>query len=125
MTALTLQGSNTNTATWFPDMVKRFTTQCKRSRILDPAVAEQRKAEPLYRDLSTNKGAVRAKYLDDALVDCKSVAMSMIRNMDFANSRKLAEFVTCRSGIGRSTGMYDGMRQHSILSFGRQTLIGY
>jgi hypothetical protein len=65
---------------------------------VDPSVSEERKSEPLYRDLSESKGAVRAKYLGFEKIDVKTVAMGMIHKGD---TKSLAELALCRNVVGR------------------------
>ena len=87
-----------NVPDWFQDMHQRFLKEADRCRIDDPAVAEGRKSEPIYRDLSENRTGVRAKFSDDLEVDAKSIATSMIRNIKSAGI--LLEFDLCRSVRG-------------------------
>ena len=50
---------------WAADLRKKFKTHATRSRMEDDGVVTERKSEPLYRDLATNRDAVRAKYLGE------------------------------------------------------------
>ena len=50
---------------WWTEINKRFTKHCDRARQEDPAIAEERKSEPLYRDLSKNRTAIQAKFRDE------------------------------------------------------------
>lgn len=87
---------------WFAELKAKFMKECNRSRSEDAEIAEERKSEPLYRDLSTELTAVRAKYLGLNRVDAKTIAMSMIKMAsDFRSSAVLAEFTISRSAIGR------------------------
>ena len=47
---------------WFPDMLKRFEKRCARSRQDNLAISEDRKSEPLYRNVALDNSACRAKY---------------------------------------------------------------
>lgn len=87
---------------WHEEMTTKFTKECNRSRILDTDVIEVRKSEPLYRDVSTNVTAIRAKYWGLAQVDAKTVALSMVRNAKtIMTAGALAEFNISRSAVGR------------------------
>ncbi len=87
---------------WFTEIKAKFVKECNRSRSEDADIAEERKSEPLYRDLSTSLRAVRAKYLGLYHVDAKSIAVSMIKKIsDFKSSAVLAKFNVSRYGIGR------------------------
>jgi hypothetical protein len=63
-----LQGT---TNEWFPDMLRRFMKHCSRSRQDNIAIAEDRKSEPLYRNVSLDKSAIRAKYHGVYQVHCE------------------------------------------------------
>jgi hypothetical protein len=47
---------------WFPEMLKRFEKHCARSRQDNLAISEDRKSEPLYRNIALDNSACRAKY---------------------------------------------------------------
>ncbi len=66
----------------------------------DDNVAEERKSEPLYRDVSSTgqNGQVRAKYAGLESVDAKMVALSLFYRGDF---KGLLEFNISRSAVGR------------------------
>lgn len=67
--------------TWFTDATARFRSEVKRERTLDPDLSEQRKSEPLYRDLGNDNELRRAKYRAEACIDRKSIHMNLIGSM--------------------------------------------
>ena len=96
-----------NNDDWWSNLFIDFKKECKRSRIIDPAIAETRKSEPLYRDLSVNMTAIRAKYLDLDCVDALSISKSMAKNVrDMTTAGHLSEFNMCRVTCGRGGGAF-------------------
>jgi len=92
-----------NTDWWFSELKGKFVTACVRCQKNDQETAELRQAYPLYRDLSTNDTAVRARYLGTLPVDAKTVGMSMISTMDSPTARRFAEHTIGRNVIARSS----------------------
>lgn len=86
---------------WFADLLGRFDKTCDRLWIQDPNISEERKSEPLYRDLDQNRSAIRAKYMGFEDVDAKTISMSMIRKGDKKSSGDLLELSMVRHGVGR------------------------
>jgi hypothetical protein len=90
---------------WFSEMLKRFEKECQRNRLEDPEVSDERKSEPLYRDLCSSDIGVRAKYLPLLPVDARGVAMRMLRNIGAnidKNVKLFVEFILNRVAISRS-----------------------
>jgi hypothetical protein len=69
--------------------------------MLDPVVSEERKSEPLYRDLSENNSAVQYLYRGYNDVDARSIAMSMIKRGEQKDATSLTEFSVSRHAVGR------------------------
>lgn len=90
---------------WFIELKKKMEKQCNRTKSEDPEQTEERKSEPLYRDVSTDRTVTRAKYLNDTPVDAKSIAMLMIKKMNHKWARSLCEFTMTRVAIGRGGEM--------------------
>ena len=91
-----------NSHDWFKPLKKSFEKICKRNKIESPEEAEYRTSEPLYRDLSKQRTAVRAKFGGDYPVDCKSIAMNMVRKInDRKSAMILLEFSLCRAATAR------------------------
>ena len=89
--------------TWHDDVKSRFLKQCARSRLLDENISEERKSEPLYRDVSGDGCTkLRVKHRDIGVYDCKTVAMNMLKNVkDKKSAAVLSEFNTNRAATGR------------------------
>jgi hypothetical protein len=76
---------------WFPDILKRFMKHCVRSRLDDPAIADERKSEPLYRNVSENKTAVRAKYHGASCqINCEFTTFTNQKNMRIHNTSEFS-----------------------------------
>ena len=78
-----------------------FNEECTRHVFLDPDVSSGRKSEPLYRDVTSDKSFLRAKYRELTGTDLLSICKSMIKDGDRETAKKLLEIVITRQGIGR------------------------
>jgi hypothetical protein len=87
-------------SSWWTDLRRNFKRACERSRMNDDNVANERKTEPLYRDISTkhHSGLLRAKYHGLEPVDARLVTMAMIRRGDY---KSLLEFNISRLAVAR------------------------
>ena len=94
-----------NDTEYFKTTKKWFRKKCERKQIVDPEITELRKSIPLYKDLSQSNTLVRQKYrgegVNNAVVDFKSLAMSMICDGSRDSCITLAEMTLVRSSIGR------------------------
>ena len=86
---------------WWNDLRSSFQKECDRTRILDENTTEERKSEPLYRDLKDDKSLLRAKYLDLSIVDARSVATSMLKSGGLKDIQDFLEFNINRQAVGR------------------------
>ena len=87
--------------TWFAEIKVGFNDECTRHVLEDPDVSNGRKSEPLYRDVTSDKSFLRAKYREITGTDLLSICKSMIKNGDRETAKKLLEIVITRQGIGR------------------------
>jgi hypothetical protein len=88
---------------WWTEMCSDFKKESDRMRMNDDNIAQERKSEPLYRDVSSSGQSkfVRAKYAGLDVVDSRTVAMSILHRGDHQSSQFLLEFNICRSAVGR------------------------
>ena len=88
---------------WWNELRGKFVTEATRCKKNDQETAELRQAYPLYRDLSDNNSAVRARYLGSLPVDAKTIGMRMISKMDPGTARRFTEHTLGRNVIGRAS----------------------
>ena len=84
-------------SSWWTKMRSDFKREAERARMNDDGIAEERKSEPLYRDVSSS-GIIRAKYTGLEAVDSRTVATAILHRGD---AQALLEFNIYRSAIGR------------------------
>jgi hypothetical protein len=84
-------------SSWWTKMRSDFKREAERARMNDDGIAEERKSEPLYRDVSSS-GIIRAKYTGLEAVDSRTVAKAILHRGD---AQALLEFNIYRSAVGR------------------------
>ena len=87
---------------WWTEMHSDFKKESNKMRMNDENIAQERKSEPLYWDVSSSgqSNFVCAKYAGLDVVDSRTVAMSILHRGNRQSSQFLLEFSICRSAVG-------------------------